>query len=99
MGLSHSNQICFLLNCGLNKRSHAMKMFNDLVLRFEKPEWSHNPEFCLLDQLPETHPELYDHVKDDIMRGTKPNRFGRGDMPTVEQITRAALFKELRGLT
>lgn len=76
-----------------------MKMFNDLVLRFEKPEWTHNPEFCLLDQLLETHPELYDHVKDDIMRGTKPTRFGRGDMPTVEQITRAALFKELRGLT
>lgn len=74
-------------------------MFNDLVLRFEKPEWQQNPEFCLLDQLLETHPELYEHVKDDIMRGTKPSKFGRGDTPTVEQITRAALFKEIRNLT
>ena len=76
-----------------------MKLFNDLVLRFEKPEWHHNPEFCLLDQLLETHPELYDHVKDDIIHGIKPSKFGRGDTPTVEQITRAALFKEIRGLT
>lgn len=73
-------------------------MFNDLKLKFEHPDWSRNPAFGLLDTLLEQHPELYDYVKDDITRGTKNCQFGRKDIPTVEQIVRAAIYKEFKGM-
>lgn len=75
-----------------------MKLFNDLCLKFEKPDWSMNPEFAFVDTIFEEHPELYDIVKENVVRGTKESIFGRGDTPTVEQIVRAAIFKEIKGL-
>ena len=75
-----------------------MKLFNDFRLRFGKPDWSRNPEFSLIDTLLEKHPELYNLLKEDIIKGTKGSEFGRNDTPTVEQIVRAAIFKEMRGL-
>jgi len=75
-----------------------MKLFNDFRLRFGKPDWSRNPEFSLIDTLLEKHPELYNILKEDIIKGTKGSEFGRNDTPTVEQIVRAAIFKEMKGL-
>ncbi|TKT85466.1 ISNCY family transposase, partial [Dyadobacter frigoris] len=34
----------------------------------------------------------------DILKGCKQSDFGRQDMPGVEQIVRAAIYKELKGL-
>lgn len=76
----------------------AMKLFNELKLKFEKPDWSKNPEFGLIDTILETHLELYDIVKDDILSGVQKSVFGRKDNPTVEQIVRAAIYKEMKGL-
>jgi IS5 family transposase len=66
-------------------------------LKFEQADWSRNPEFGLIDTIFETHPELYLIVKDDITKGLKDSNFGRKDVPTVEQIVRAAIFKEMKG--
>jgi transposase, IS5 family len=61
-------------------------------------DWSKNPELCLFDAIIESHPNLLDYVKADITRGLKGSNFGRKDTPSVEQILRAALYKEIRGL-
>jgi len=73
-----------------------MKIFNDLKLKFEHPDWSLNPEFGLIDTVLEKHPEVWEEVRQDIMEGTSSSKFGRKDIPTVEQIMRAALYKELK---
>lgn len=73
-----------------------MKIFNDLVLKFEKSDWSKNPEFGVIDTILELHPEIYRIFKFDIAGNDEVNNFGRGDTPTVEQIVRAAIYKELK---
>ncbi len=75
-----------------------MKLFNDLTFKFERSEWSRNTEFALIDTILEQHPELIKLLADDILRGSSFNRFGRQDTPSVEQIVRAAIFKEMKGL-
>jgi transposase, IS5 family len=75
-----------------------MKLFSELTLKFEKTDWALNPEFGLIDTLLEQHPELLLIVRADIMGKEKASNFGRGDVPTVEQIMRAAIYKEMRGL-
>jgi IS5 family transposase len=75
-----------------------MKLFNDLKLKFEHPDWSKNPEFGLIDTILEKHPNIILMLKDDILMGDTESNFGRGDSPTVEQIVRAAIFKEMKGL-
>ena len=74
-----------------------MKIFNDLVLKFEKSDWSKNPEFGVIDTILELHPEIYHIFKLDIAGNDDVNNFGRGDTPTVEQIVRAAIYKEIKG--
>ena len=33
-------------------------MFNDFILKFEKLVWSTNPEFCMIDTIQESRPDL-----------------------------------------
>ena len=75
-----------------------MKIFNEWVLRFEQPNWASSPEFGLIDTILETHPHLINLLKDDIIRKESENEFGRKDTPSVEQIVRAAIFKEMKGM-
>jgi IS5 family transposase len=75
-----------------------MKLFEDLTLKFEKPDWSRNPEFGVIDTILEKHSDIYLLMEDDIRRNSKESRFGRGDVPTVEQIVRAAIYKEIKSL-
>ncbi len=75
-----------------------MKIFNEFSLKFERSDWSLNPEFGLIDTILEEHPELYDIVAADILPANKASIFGRGDVPSVEQIVRAAIYKELKCL-
>jgi IS5 family transposase len=75
-----------------------LKLFEVLTLKFEKPDWASNPEFGLLDTILELHPELLELLEDDITKGSKTSDFGRKDTPSVEQIVRAALYKELKQL-
>jgi IS5 family transposase len=75
-----------------------MKIFEPLILKFEDANWSKNPEFGLIDTILETHPELIRMLKDDITLGEGEKQFGRKDTPSVEQIVRAAIYKEMKNL-
>ncbi|WP_373518391.1 ISNCY family transposase [Pricia sp.] len=76
-----------------------MKLFETLKLKFEQPDWANNPEFGLIDSILEEHSELIALLEEDITSGEKRNTFGRKDTPSVEQIVRAAIYKELKRLT
>ena len=75
-----------------------MKLFEAFTLKFEKSDWAKNPELGLMDAILETHPELIKIVEQDVLQGCKQSEFGRKDIPSVEQIFRAAIYKELKQL-
>ncbi|MEA1877037.1 MAG: ISNCY family transposase, partial [Bacteroidota bacterium] len=75
-----------------------MKLYNDLTLKFERPQWRNNAEFALIDTILEDHAELIELLSADILRGNKSSKFGRHDIPSIEQIVRAAIFKEMKNL-
>ena len=75
-----------------------MKTFDQLFLPFTSPDWRNDPELCLINTIIEKHPDLLNLVKSDITRGCSKSNFGRKDTPSVEQILRAAIYKELKKL-
>jgi len=75
-----------------------MRLFEEFKIKFERPDWSRSPELGLIDTLLEQHPHLIALLANDITVGQKQNIFGRKDTPSVEQIVRAAIYKELKGL-
>jgi len=75
-----------------------MKLFTDLTLKFEQANWARNPEFGLIDTILEQRADLLHIVKEDITKGMKRTGFGRADVPSVETIMRAAIYKEIKGL-
>lgn len=75
-----------------------MKLYHDLTLKFERPQWRNNTEFALIDTILEDHPELIELLSKDILGGNNSSKFGRQDTPSVEQIVRAAIFKEMKNL-
>ena len=74
-----------------------MKLFNDLMLKFENPDWSRQPIFCVIDTILEANPNIVLMMKDDVIGSEHSSNFGRKDTPSVEQIVRAAIYKELKG--
>lgn len=78
-------------------RYNNMKLYSALRLKFEKANWLKNPEFGLLDTILDLHPELLLLIKADVLGDNKNNHLGRGDVPSLEQIMRAAIYKELKG--
>ncbi len=76
-----------------------MKLLNDLTLKFERSDWSRNPELGLIDTILEKRPDLIHLLSGDIMSGNKESHFGCKDTPTVEQIVRAAIYKEFKSFT
>lgn len=76
-----------------------MKIFDDLRLRFETPLWAKAPEFAVIDTILEKRPDIIDIVKADVLKGMKNNNMGRKDGPSVEQVVRTAIYKELRRIT
>jgi IS5 family transposase len=75
-----------------------MRLFEEFKIKFETPDWSRNLELGLVDTILEQHPHLIAILAEDITRGQKASVFGRKDTPSVEQIVRAAIYKELKGL-
>ncbi len=76
-----------------------MKLLNDLKLQFEKELWALSPELAVTDTVLNQHPEIYEMVKKDITMGEASSNLGRQDMPTVEQVVRAGIYKEMKNLT
>jgi IS5 family transposase len=75
-----------------------MKLFEPLRLKFENPKWINGPELGLIDTVLEERPELIKMLAPDITAGQKDGNFGRQDTPSVEQIVRAAIYKEMKRL-
>jgi len=75
-----------------------MKLLNELALTLENPYWAVNTEFALLDTILSLHPEIYELVRKDFSVKTSKS-LGRKDSPTIEQILRGALYKEMKNLT
>jgi IS5 family transposase len=76
-----------------------LKLLNDLKLQFEKELWVLNPELAVVDTILNKHPEIVEEVKQEVTGGQESSTLGRQDMPTVEQIVRAAIYKEIKNLT
>ena len=76
-----------------------MRLYNELTLRFDTPIWGLHPELALFDVLLEKKPDFVKIVSKEVLSGLKESPFGRKDSPTVEQILRAAIYKEIKGLT
>jgi len=91
--------------CGVDKTcwiwyKHGMrKLFEPLLLKFTNPGWIKHPELCLIDTILEEHPEIIKIVAADICAGDAKSNMGRGDTPSVEQIVRCAIYKEMTGVT
>jgi IS5 family transposase len=75
-----------------------MRIFEDFKLYFEEANWKNDPELALVDSILQSHSELIALVNQDIDKGDRQNQLGRKDTPSVEQIMRAAIYKELKGL-
>jgi IS5 family transposase len=75
-----------------------MKLFEDFKFKFEKSDWSRNPELGLIDTILEQNSGLNELLAEEITKGCSRGHFGRKDTPSVEQIVRAAIYKELKGL-
>ena len=59
------------------KDKESMKIFSDLLLKFEKPDWSHNPEFCVIDTILEARPDLILMFSSEIMGDELASTFAR----------------------
>jgi IS5 family transposase len=68
------------------------------MLKFEDSKWVNDPELGLIDRVLEEHPELIKMLTPDITVGQKGSGFEWQDIPSVEQIVRAALYKEMKHL-
>jgi IS5 family transposase len=75
-----------------------MKLFEPLMLKFEDGNWANDPELGVMDTILEENPQLIKILENDIAQGKPSSRFGRQDTPSVEQIIRAAIYKETKGL-
>jgi IS5 family transposase len=68
------------------------------MLKFEEGNWASDSELALMDTILEQNPQLITMLESDITRGNAGSTFGRQDTPSVEQIVRAAIFKEMKKL-
>jgi len=75
-----------------------MRIFEPLALKFEDGNWANDPELGLMDTILEQKPELIKMLESDITQGKPSSTFGRQDTPSVEQIIRAAIYKEMKNL-
>jgi transposase, IS5 family len=82
----------------LQEKREEMKILNDLRLKLEKPLWALDPELAFIDTILNENPGLYEIVVADIGHVNKSSHVGRQDSPTVEQVVRAALYKEIKKL-
>jgi len=68
------------------------------MLKFEDGNWVCDPELGLMDTILEQNPKLIKILENDITQGKPGSTFGRQDTPSVEQIARAAIYKEMKNL-
>jgi IS5 family transposase len=55
------------------------------------------PEFEVIDTVLKKNPEIIKYAESDVTAGLKGNGLGRQDTPSLEQIVRAGIYKEMKG--
>ena len=68
------------------------------MLKFEIGNWASDPELGVMDTILEQNSRLIKMLEQDITQGKPSSTFGRQDTPSVEQIVRAAIYKEIKNL-
>jgi hypothetical protein len=53
---------------------------------------------CLIDTIPELHPELIIMFKNDITLGQGEKQFANKDTPSLEQIVGAAIYNTMKNI-
>jgi len=76
-----------------------MKLLENLRLIFAIPIWAKFPMLAVYDTILEKEIDILKLFENDLIKDLKNNNLGRKDTPSVEQIIRAILYKELRGIT
>jgi hypothetical protein len=71
--------IHFLVN--LTKKQ--MKLFEDFKIKFERPDWSRDPELGLIDTILEQHPHLIALFYRKISCGDRKRASWAGKIPPV----------------
>src|SRR4030043_1991086 len=82
----------------LQEKQGEMKILNELRLKLDNPNWALDPELAFIDTILNESPRLYEIIAPDIMELNKGSKEGRQDSPTVEQVGRAAVYKEMKKL-
>lgn len=75
-----------------------MQLFENFKILFEQPNWKNDLELGLIDSILDKHPHIISTLGKDISKSNGKKRFGRKDTPSIEQIVRAGIYKELKGL-
>lgn len=75
-----------------------MQLFEEFKIRFEQPNWKNDLELGLIDSILDNHPHIISTLGEDISHSKSKNIIGRKDTPSIEQIVRAGIYKELKGL-
>jgi IS5 family transposase len=73
-----------------------IKILEQMKLKFEQADWASDQELATIDEILKMNPYLIEMVAADIREGNKNSEYGRGDSPSVEQILRLAIYKELK---
>jgi len=73
-----------------------MKIFESWKLKFEQPDWSSDATLALIDTILEHNPCFIEMAAPDVMADDTDSHFGRDDTPSVEQILRVAIYKEVK---
>jgi IS5 family transposase len=81
------------------RRAIDMQIFTPFQDKLNRPLWHLDPELALFDTILVTQPQILALVKDDVLGVGKNNGLGRQDSPSVEQVLRAAIYKEVKGLS
>jgi|GEM_PF-2644971 len=58
------------------KNNKYMKIFNELLIKFKRPDWSANPEFCAIDTILESRHDLILTLISDITGRERASTFG-----------------------
>jgi len=76
-----------------------MKLLENLRILFSNPLFALFPELTVYDTILEKRIDIIKIFEGDLVKDLKKNNLGRKDTPSVEQIVRAIIYKEVRGLT
>lgn len=75
-----------------------MTLPENLSIKLNNGLWRNFPSLAVVDEILISNPSIVEIVRGDIEKGLKLNGKGRGDSPSVDQVLRSALYKELRGV-